>query len=141
MTDVQARIRRALTQNAATTARDADDPRLRGRTYTIPFERVWQAALRLANGGMRGFRLISADEIAGEIVAEARAVLVNRFADVTIRISLDPDAQTRVDMHSVSRAGRADLGANGRRIRAFTHRLDRELIGAGAARRGDAVAP
>ena len=44
---------RGLTQNRAETSPTAEDRRLRGRTYAIPFETVWSAALALAGPGPR----------------------------------------------------------------------------------------
>ncbi len=124
------RLLEALKENRARTDPAHPDPSLRGRTYAIPFARVWEEALALASGGLRGWTLQEADEDLGIMRAEA-ATLVFRFVDdVMVRISLDADAQTRVDMTSASRVGRGDLGANARRIRRFFRVLDRRL-GAG----------
>ncbi len=116
---------RGLTQNRAETAPDAADPRLRGRTYAIPFERVWTATLALA-GRRRGWTVVQHDDIEGVIRAECRTLL--RFThDVEIRVGLDGDGQTRVDLRSASRVGHGDLGKNARRIGRFLRSLDREL--------------
>ena len=115
----------ALTRNRAETAADAPDRRLRGRTYAIPFEDVWQVALDLA-GRRRGWHVLEADDLEGRIRAEARTLL--RFVDdVVIRVTLDSNAQTRLDMTSASRVGKGDLGKNARRIGKFLRALDREL--------------
>jgi hypothetical protein len=103
------------------------DPRLRGRRYAIPFDRVWKSALRLAAADLRGWTVESADEIEGVIVAQARALLFRFVDDVEVRIGLDLDGQTRVDVTSTSRRGRWDLGTNARRIRHFLRRLDRKV--------------
>ncbi|HLU24712.1 MAG TPA: DUF1499 domain-containing protein [Longimicrobiales bacterium] len=116
-----------LTRNEAVTAPDAWDPRLRGRTYAIPFDRVWRAATSLASGGLRGWSLVSADDFEGEIHAASRARLRDRYYDITIRITLDQDGQTRVDARASSRTGRVDFGANARRIGRFFTALDRAL--------------
>jgi hypothetical protein len=121
------RLKRALTRVAAETSPDADDPRLRGRTYAVPFEEVWQAALALARGGLRGCRLRSADDLAGIINVEAANALLRSTDDVRIRISLDQNAQTRVDARSALRRGRADLGTNARRLARFFALLDRKV--------------
>lgn len=118
-----------LTRNAAETGRDARDPRLRGRTYAVPFERVWTGALKLARGGLRGWRLVEADDLQGVIRAEATTLFLRAVDDVTIHISLDADAQTRVDARSASRKDRRDLGRNARRLDRFFRRLDRILAG------------
>lgn len=104
----------------------ARDPRLRGRTYAIPFDRVWTAALSLA-GEQRGWSVLRADDQSGEIFAEVSARLLPFIDDVKIRIGLDEDAQTRVDLSAHRRGGKADLGANARRVARFLKRLDRSL--------------
>ncbi len=130
------RLWRGVTRNRAETAEDLLDSRLRRRIYSIPFEDVWQAALGLA-GHRRGWRVLEADDLEGIIRAEARTLL--RFVDdVVVRVGLDANAQTRVDMASASRKGKADFGKNARRIGNFLRALDRELArrrGAGAATR------
>jgi len=120
------RITRALTRNRAHTDPDSRDPRLRGREYAVPFARVWDAALHVA-GSLRGWSVVEADPKSGEITAEARTVLWRFTDDVWVRVSLDEDGLTRVDLTSASRVGRADLGANARRIARFLHALDRQL--------------
>ena len=54
-----------LRGNHAATEVDALDPALRGRTYAIPFETVWQAVVGLAGGGLRGWSIESADDQIG----------------------------------------------------------------------------
>jgi uncharacterized protein (DUF1499 family) len=115
---------RALTRNAAETALNAEDARLRGRTYAIPFEDVWQCALELVRSSPR-WTLRSSDDVAGVIQAEARSLLLRRSSDVRIAVSLDADAQTRVEVRSATRDGKADLGSNARRIHRFLRALDR----------------
>lgn len=120
------RIRRALTGNRAATAPDHEDPSLRGRTYAVPFERVWRAALTIASG-RSGWTILDADDLEGHIRIEAKTPVLRFVDDVEIRIGLDADAQTRVDMTSGSRKGKVDLGTNARRIRRFFKHLDRKL--------------
>jgi hypothetical protein len=113
--------------NRAETAPDHSDPRLRGRRYAIPFQAVWEAARDLADGGMARWTLVDADDQNGELRAESRTWLFRLVDDVEVRIALDHEGQTRVDLTSASRIGGWDLGANARRIRRFTARLDRAL--------------
>lgn len=119
-----------LTQNRAVTYQNHLDPSLRGRTYAIPFARVWAAAVELASGGLRGWTLVEADEDLGTFKAESKTQVFRFVDDVELRMSLDENGQTRVDMTSASRVGRGDLGKNARRIRGFFRALDRR-IGAG----------
>ncbi|MGQ0563132.1 MAG: DUF1499 domain-containing protein [Gemmatimonadota bacterium] len=121
------RLGRALSRNHAQTSIDDIDPRLRGRTYAIPFEQVWQAARALAGGGLRRWRIIESDDYEGIIHAEARTLFLRFVDDVVITIRLDDDAQTRADMQSRSRKGRFDFGANARRIGKFFRSLDQKL--------------
>ncbi len=132
---------RGLTENAARTEAASPDPRLRGRTYAIPFERVWRAALALA-AEPPGWRVVGADDLEGVIRAETTSRLFHRLADVQIRVTLDENAQTRVDARSASRTARADLGANARRLRRFFRRLDRALArGAASSGSSSGTAP
>ena len=103
----------------------AQDARLRGRTYAISFDRVWSAAHALAGGGLSGWRVLQADDEQGVILAEASSPVWRRTAQVRVRVSLDANAQTRVDLMA-STPGQ-DWGSNVRRIARFTSELDRAL--------------
>jgi len=112
--------------NWAETRPDHEDPRLRGRTLGVPFDRVWTEALALAKSLPR-WTVTHQDDIAGVIRAESRTLIFRFVDDVEIRVGLDPDGQTRFDMRSASRVGKWDLGTNARRIDAFQTELDRRL--------------
>lgn len=127
MSHLARRLWRALRSNQAETRPDAEDSRLCGRTYAIPFEQVWQAALALAGGGLSQWRIVHADDQEGVLRAEASAPVLRSVSRVTIHIGLDDDAQTRVDALSASLSGRTDLGANARKIDRFFTGLDRQL--------------
>lgn len=118
----------ALTRNRAHTRPDHPDTRLRGRAYAVPFATVWTAALETATSQTR-WTVTESDPRAGEIVAESRTLLWRFTDDVRIRVSLDADGNTRVDLESASRKGSADLGTNARRIARFLHGLDGHLFG------------
>ena len=118
---------RGFTQNRAHTDPASQDRRLRGRTYTIPFDKVWTESVHVAQKRMRGWTVTVADDELGVLEAES-ATLVWRFVDdVRISVGLDEDGQTRVDVTSASRVGRGDLGRNPRTIAGFLRRLDRAL--------------
>ena len=117
---------RAPERRRAETDVSADDPYLRGRTYAIPFDRVWTAALGIVRGHSR-WSVVDADDLAGVLRCEATTLVLRRVEDVFIRISLDENAQTRVDLISRSREDRTDWGSNARRIRWFVKKLDRAL--------------
>lgn len=121
------RLIRALTENTAETDPRAPDPRLRGRTYAIPFEEVWQAALGLANGGLPRWRVVASDDDEGTIHAESATLVFKFVDDVHIHVGLDENGQTRVDLRSASRVGKGDLGRNPRTIGRFLDRMDQTL--------------
>jgi uncharacterized protein (DUF1499 family) len=116
----------ALTQNTAQTSEQAEDPRLRGRTYVIPFAKVWDEIIEMIESKSR-WTLVSADEGTGLIHAEAKTLVLRRVDDVRFKLKLDQNALTRVDMWSASRVGKGDIGTNARRIRRFCRELDRRL--------------
>jgi uncharacterized protein (DUF1499 family) len=121
------RMWRAVTRNVAFTTPDAEDARLKGRTYAIPFEDVWQVTLNLIENELRFWSLVSADDREGIIRAEVKGRLERLQSAVTIRVGLDPDAQTRVDALAACRTGRADLGVNARRLGRYFREMDRRL--------------
>lgn len=86
---------------------------------------VWEAALDTAEH--MGWTVVEVDEQDGRLRAEASTPVFRFVDDVAVRVTLDADGQTRVDMRSASRVGRADLGTNRRRIRRFMKRLDQEM--------------
>lgn len=120
-------ILRGLTERGAATDPASPDARLVGRTYAIPFDAVWSAAMRLAGKELRRWTLESSDDIAGLIEASSKTLLFGQQDAVRIEIGLDENAQTRVDMSSVSRTERPDLGRNRRAIGRFLRRLDKSL--------------
>jgi hypothetical protein len=131
---------RSAPASFAETRRGHPDPRLGGRTYAIPFDTVWRAALALADGGQRGWRLLAADDEEGVILAEATTPVLRFVDDIMIYITLDEDAQTRVDAHSGSRVGRSDFGTNARRLDRFFRRLDARVASERPAA-GEAASP
>ncbi|MGH7503902.1 MAG: DUF1499 domain-containing protein [Longimicrobiales bacterium] len=122
---VQRGLRRFLAEGFAETRPDAFDPRLRGRTYSIPFEDVWQAALKLAGGGVRGCAVLRANDRDGIIIGKAIRRFPPGIDDFTVSVILDTNGQTRVDARSMARNEGIDLGANARRVIRFFQQLDR----------------
>ncbi|NNF29257.1 MAG: DUF1499 domain-containing protein [Gemmatimonadetes bacterium] len=117
----------ALTKGAVTTAPSSDDPDLCGRTYTIPFGDVWDAVVRLTAGGLRGWKMIRWDDDTGLVEAEVHGRMLNLTSDISVSVTLDVNAQTRVDLAARKRGRWGDLGANRRRVRRFVRELDRQL--------------
>jgi hypothetical protein len=110
----------------AVTAPDARDASLRGRTYAVPFEHVWQTALRLAGGGLWRWTIVEHDDDEGVIYATSRSI-GGAFHDIRISIVLDANAQTRVDATAQARKPLSDFGRAARRLRRFFRALDRGL--------------
>ncbi|MBR9991115.1 MAG: DUF1499 domain-containing protein [Gemmatimonadetes bacterium] len=108
------------------TTPDASDPRLRGRTYPVPFEDVWQTALKLTDGGLFRWTRHEANDQEGLILASSRS-LAGAVHDIMIRITLDSNAQTRVDASAQAQKPLSDFGRSKRRLRRFFRALDRTL--------------
>jgi uncharacterized protein (DUF1499 family) len=119
-------ILRGLTENQAATHPTSDDPLLQGRTYAIPFDEVWNAAVRIAKE-LRGWSVASADDLRGLIIASTTTRFFDMRDDVRVWVRLDANAQTRVDVTSTSRTNRPTLGRNRRTVGHFLDRLDGSL--------------
>jgi len=117
----------ATARARAETDPHSPNPRLRGRTYAIPFERVWSHALAAIQGELPRWKLLSHDDQKGVILAEARTALLRRDVDIHIRIGLDDNGQTRVDVRTALRSAHGDMGSTKRLITSFFHHLDRRL--------------
>jgi hypothetical protein len=117
----------AFREDRADTDPSAPDDRLLGRTYAIPFEHVWNAAVGLAKEGMRGWSVGSADDLKGLIIASTVTRFMGIRDDVRVRIGLDANGQTRVDVSSMSRNERPSMGRHRRAIGRFLDRLDQRL--------------
>jgi uncharacterized protein (DUF1499 family) len=78
-------------------------------------------ALRAAES--MGWAMVATDSAAGRIEATATTTWFGFKDDVVIRLRAEGSG-TRVDVRSVSRVGRSDVGANAARIRAYVKALD-----------------
>lgn len=92
-------------------------PVLLATTPPEAFERARGGAIAM------GWTIVSADSAAGQLEATATTPLFRFTDDVVIRVRAHPNG-ARIDVRSVSRVGRGDLGANARRIRAFVAHLN-----------------
>jgi len=70
-----------------------------------------------------GWEIVAADAAARRIEATATTRWFGFKDDVVVRVRPDGDTGSRVDVRSVSRVGRSDVGANAARIRAYLARL------------------
>ena len=86
----------------------------------LPPARVMENAVGVARE--LGWAIVAVDTAAGQLEATARTRWFGFRDDVAVRVT--PNASgSRVDVRSVSRVGKSDLGANARRIRTFLIRL------------------
>jgi hypothetical protein len=124
---------RALVGSDVRTDQGSPDPSLRGRTYAISFERVWAVALAVADGGLRGWKVVRSDDVRGLLEAEAQSSITKRISDVRIKVGLDSNGQTRVDAQASGRVKRfmaaldQQLGANPTQILLERRRLARSV--------------
>jgi uncharacterized protein (DUF1499 family) len=77
---------------------------------------AFQRALAAARDA--GWAIVASDPRAGRIEATDTTFWFGFKDDVVVRLT-EEDAGTRVDVRSVSRVGRGDVGTNARRIRAY----------------------
>ncbi len=105
----------------------SDDPRLAGRTYAVPFDAVWNAALRLVGGGLPRWSVIHADDEEGIIDARCKTLLLRTEDQIRVDVGLDGNGQTRVDLSWTTASRRPALGRGARLLGWFARRLDREL--------------
>jgi uncharacterized protein (DUF1499 family) len=87
---------------------------------SAPPERVFARALSVAQ--RLGWEIVEAAPAEGRLEATDRTRWLSFRDDVVVRIRPDRGG-SRVDVRSVSRVGRSDLGANARRIRGFLDAL------------------
>jgi uncharacterized protein (DUF1499 family) len=87
---------------------------------TAPPGEAFRFALNAARG--MGWEIVAADSTAGRIEATATTTWFGFKDDVVVRIA--PEGQgSRVDVRSVSRVGKSDVGTNAERIRDYLARL------------------
>lgn len=96
-------------------------PEIRPLFLPLPPAEAYRRALALV--GARGWEVVAADEAARRIEATDTTYWFRFKDDVALRVSALPDSTSRIDMRSVSRLGRSDLGTNARRVREFLAEL------------------
>jgi hypothetical protein len=95
-------------------------PDLRSLTLGVPpgvaFGRARDAAESM------GWEIVAADPAAGRIEATATTLWFGFKDDIVVRVS-PSDPGSRIDVRSVSRVGRSDIGTNAKRIREYLAKL------------------
>ena len=89
-------------------------------TLAQPPDQVFDRALAVVQDN--GWEIVTADKTAGRIEATATTRWFGFKDDVVVRLTAWGSG-TRVDVRSVSRLGRSDVGTNARRIRRFLSAL------------------
>lgn len=97
-------------------------PDLEPVTLSIPPEEAFTRALRVAQD--MGWEIITSDQSSGRIEATDTTRWFGFKDDVVVRLT-PWGSGTRVDVRSVSRVGRSDVGTNARRIREFLEEVQR----------------
>ena len=92
------------------------------RPLELPVPPATAFARALETVREEGWEVAAADAAAGRIEATATTPWFGFRDDVVIRVAPSP-AGSRIDVRSVSRVGKSDLGTNARRIRAYLARL------------------
>jgi uncharacterized protein (DUF1499 family) len=112
------------TINDVRTGATPEYPELQAQRFARPVGLVFDAVLETAQEMQLEITAKSVDK--GEIQAVATTPVLRFKDDVTITVRRIDDATT-VNVHSHSRIGKGDLGANARRIREFQARLAARL--------------
>lgn len=100
---------------------------LKGRTYAIPFDTIWQALITLASGRLRGWTIVFEDAHVGVIEAEMRNLMRPVPGKAVISMALDANAQTCVDLVVEATDETGDTETNRRRLWRLVNALDHML--------------
>jgi len=103
----------------------ASYPAIRPVILPVAPSTAFSAALKVAKD--RGWQIVNVDASKGIIEAVATTFWFGFKDDVVVRIEPAPGG-SRVDMRSVSRVGRGDIGTNAKRIRSYLDSLAKKSI-------------
>ena len=98
---------------------------------TWPTETAFDRALAAAR--KMGWTIIDTNAVDGRIEATDTTPFFGFVDDIVIRVKI-VGSRTQIDVRSLSRIGRSDLGANAWRVRRYTHTLMSELAEPAPAR-------
>ncbi len=97
-------------------------PDIKPLVLQIPADQAFDAALLTAR--KMGWKIVEADKKDGRIEATDTTFWFGFTDDIVIRVT-PADRRSIIDVRSVSRVGRSDLGTNAERIRSFLKQLYR----------------
>jgi uncharacterized protein (DUF1499 family) len=95
-------------------------PDVRPLLLRIPSHQAFTQALHAAEA--MGWEIVAADPVEGRLEATDTTFWFGFKDDIVVRVQAQPDG-SRVDVRSVSRVGKSDVGTNARRIREYLRRL------------------
>jgi uncharacterized protein (DUF1499 family) len=104
-------------------------PALAPAQLAMPPAKAFELALATARG--LGWTIVAAVPAEGRIEASERSFWFGFTDDIVLRIAAEGSG-SRVDLRSVSRVGRSDLGVNAARIQRFVKALDEGAAAGGA---------
>lgn len=96
-------------------------PDMSPMVVSMPASDAFERAVAVSEA--MGWDVIEANPAKGTIEAVVATALFGFKDDVVIRVVSGGDKTSRVDMRSVSRVGRGDLGANAKRINSFMTKM------------------
>lgn len=102
-------------------AQKAAYPDIKPALLNMPPAQAFERALAAARN--MGWDIVAAEPAQGRIEATATTFWFRFKDDVVIRIAAEGNG-SRLDVRSMSRIGRSDLGTNSKRIRAFLKQLE-----------------
>lgn len=103
------------------TAQTAAYPDIRPLILDVTPEVAFDRALEAA--GQMGWEMVDADPAQGRIEATDTTFWFGFKDDVVVRVSAHGDG-SKLDVRSVSRVGKSDVGANAKRIREYLERVE-----------------
>jgi uncharacterized protein (DUF1499 family) len=106
-------------------------PDIQPLTVELPTDRAYDLALDAARA--LGWRIVATEPHRRRIEATDQTLWFGFIDDIVIRIT-PAGTGSRIDVRSVSRVGRSDIGTNAGRIRAYLDQLRAELPGTAGAR-------
>ena len=92
-------------------------PDIKPRDLQLTEQETFERVLALI--GAQGWRVVASVPEQGRIEAVATTFWIGFNDDVVFRLTAVSPTETRVDMRSISRVGRGDIGTNAARVRAF----------------------
>lgn len=108
----------------------SSDPALRPRVYSLPYDTVWDAAVKTATS-VKGWAVTSTDWHGGVIALSMGFNMWTTGTKMTIHVQKIDTARTQVDMQSALSGFNgilmADYGQNRRNVVRFFEELDRTL--------------